>query len=65
MLSLVADLVDSSDETKIRAVLRNVSDEVAGLCRLLDEVIIDESLEDTIKGTEDGDEEQVEYMEEE
>jgi len=65
MLSSVVDLVDSSGGTKIPAVLRNVRDGVAGFCSLLDEVIIDESLEDIISEPEDGDEEQGEYKDEE
>ena len=46
LLGSVVDLMDSNVETKISAVLRNVRDGTAGFCSLLDEVIIDESLED-------------------
>ena len=38
--------MDSNVETETSAVLRNVRDGTAGFCSLLDEVIIDESLED-------------------
>ncbi len=46
MLASVVDLMDSNVETGISAVLRNVRDGTAGFCSLLDEVIVDESLED-------------------
>jgi len=46
LLGSVVDLMDSNVETKVSAVLRNVRDGTAGFCSLLDEVIIDESLED-------------------
>ena len=45
LLGSVVDLVDSNVETKVSAVLRNVRDGTAGFCSLLDELIIDESLE--------------------
>ena len=46
LLGSVIDLMDSNVETEISAVLRNVRHGKAGFCRLLDELIIDESLED-------------------
>jgi len=45
LLGSVVDLMDSNLETKVSAVLRNVRDGTAGFCSLLDELIIDESLE--------------------
>ena len=45
LLGSVVDLMDSNVETETSAVLRNVRDGTAGFCSLLDEVIIDESLE--------------------
>ena len=57
MLSSVVDLVDSSShETTIPTVLRNVRDGTAGFCSLLDEVIIDQSIEDITYEPENGDE---------
>jgi len=49
LLTSIVDLVDSSgsDKAKIPAVLRNVRDGTADFCSLLDEVIIDESMEIT------------------
>ena len=46
LLGSVVDLMDSNVETEISAVLRNMRDGTAGFCSLLDEVIINESLED-------------------
>ena len=54
LLSSVVDLVDSNDKTHIPAVLRNARDGVAGFCSLLDEVIIDESIEDITYEPENG-----------
>ena len=66
MLSSVVDLVDSSShKTKIPALLRNVRDGTADFCSLLDEVIIDQSIEDITYEPDDSDEEQDEYKDEE
>ena len=47
MLSQVVDLVDSTgDEKKISAVLLNVRNGAAGFLSLLDEVILDRTLDD-------------------
>ena len=54
MLTSVVDLVDSNDKTHTPAVLRNARDGVAGFCSLLDEMIIDESIEDITYEPENG-----------